>query len=137
MDAVMLQALLIAPVWLCAWRFPCRHHVWLCVLIATGMAVLPDVVLAAGNDSSDHTLISSIGISILAATVLAFLAHAARQPLLLAYIVAGVLIGPQMGFGLVKSETDIQVISEIGLIILLFMIGLEIDMKKLKESGNP
>src|SRR5262245_21818835 len=97
MDAVMFQALLIGRVWLCAWRPPCRHHVWLFILIATGMAVLPDVVLAAGNDSSDHTLISSIGISILAATVLAFLAHAARQPLLLAYIVAGVFIGPQMG----------------------------------------
>jgi hypothetical protein len=75
MDTVMLQALLSAPVWLRAWRFPCRRHVWLCVLITTGMAVLPDVVLAAGSDSSAHTLISSIGISILAATVLAFLAH--------------------------------------------------------------
>jgi Kef-type K+ transport system membrane component KefB len=136
MDAAPLQALLVALVWLSAWRFPSRQNIWLGVLIATGMVVLPDVVLAAGSDSSDHTLISSIGISILAATVLAFLAHAARQPLLLAYIAAGVLIGPQMGFGLVKSETDIQVISEIGLIILLFMIGLEIDMKKLKESGK-
>src|SRR5512145_226795 len=136
MDVATLQALVVAPVWLSACRSPSRQRIWLGVLIATGMVVLPDVVLAAGSDSSDHTLISSIGLGILAATVLAFLAHAARQPLLLAYIAAGVLIGPQMGFGLVKSETDIQVISEIGLIILLFMIGLEIDMKKLKESGK-
>lgn len=43
--------------------------------------------------------------------MVACLAHAARQPLLLAYIAAGVLLGPQMGFGLVTSEADIQVIS--------------------------
>ena len=78
----------------------------------------------------------SIGISILAATVLAFVSHVAKQPLLLAYIAAGVLIGPQMGLGLVTSEADIRTISEIGLIILLFMIGLEIDISKLKESGS-
>ena len=136
MEAVMLQALLVPLVWLSAWRFSLMRHTWLGVLITLAIVVLPDAVLAAGSDSNDHSLISSIGISILAATVLAFLAHAARQPLLLAYIVAGVLIGPQMGLGLVTSETDIQVISEIGLIILLFMIGLEIDMKKLKESGT-
>jgi Kef-type K+ transport system membrane component KefB len=76
-----------------------------------------------------------MGVSILAATILAFVSHAARQPLLLAYLAAGVLIGPQIGFGLVASEADIRVISEIGLIILLFMIGLEIDVKKLQEAG--
>jgi Kef-type K+ transport system membrane component KefB len=134
MDAVLLHVRPVAIAWVSAWRFFRRSHAWLCVLITTGVMALPDVALAAGSDGNGHTLIASIGISILAATVCAFLAHAARQPLLLAYIAAGVLIGPQMGFGLVQSKADIQVISEIGLMILLFMIGLEIDMKKLKES---
>ncbi|KAB2879705.1 sodium:proton exchanger [bacterium] len=99
--------------------------------------LLPSVLMAGGEgDGSGHHLVSSIGISILAATVLAFLAHFAKQPLLLAYIAAGVVIGPKIGFAFVKSEEDIAVIAEIGLILLLFMIGLEIDMKKLKESGK-
>ena len=136
MEAVMLQMLLLTMVWLGAWRCAPRRYACLCVLITLGILTLPDAVLASGSDSNEHSLLSGIGISIRAATVLACLAHAARQPLLLAYIAAGVLIGPQIGFGLVASETDIQVISEIGLIILLFMIGLEIDMKKLKESGK-
>lgn len=118
---------------------PVRRIVWLswiglAVVIAT--VILPRLGFAAGGEGAEHTLIPSIGISILAATVFAFLGHFAKQPLLLAYIVAGVLIGPQIGFGFVTSEKDIQTIAEIGLIILLFMIGLEIDVKKLKESGK-
>ncbi len=111
----------------------------LCMLVAfvsIGLWLAPTGVWAAESSGHGSTLIGSIGISILAATVLAFVSHVAKQPLLLAYIVAGVLIGPQMGLGLVTSEADIRTISEIGLIILLFMIGLEIDIGKLKESGS-
>jgi predicted Kef-type K+ transport protein len=46
-----------------------------------------------------------------------------------------VVIGPKIGLGLVASEHDIETISHIGLILLLFLIGLEIDIKKLRESG--
>jgi hypothetical protein len=105
-------------------------------LVSVGLWLSPDGVWAAESTGHDSTRIASIGIRILAATVLAFLIHMAKQPLLLAYIAAGVLIGPQMGLGLVTSEADIRTISEIGLIILLFMIGLEIDISKLKEAGT-
>jgi Kef-type K+ transport system membrane component KefB len=103
--------------------------------VSVGLWLSPGGVWAGESPGHDSTLIASIGISILAATVLAFLSHVARQPLLLAYIAAGVLIGPQIGLSLITSEADIRTISEIGLIILLFMIGLEIDVKKLKEAG--
>lgn len=108
------------------------------IFVAVMFLMIPSIVMAGGGegDSGGHHLVSSIGISILAATILAFLAHFAKQPLLLAYIAAGVVIGPQIGFSFVKSQEDIAVIAEIGLILLLFMIGLEIDMKKLKESGK-
>ena len=72
-------------------------------------------------------LISAIGISIMAATALAFLAYLTKQPLLLAYLAAGAAIGPQFGFGWVSSQSDIKIITEIGLILLLFMIGLELE----------
>lgn len=93
------------------------------------------VVLRAAEDGG-HSLISGIGISILAATVLAFLATLGRQPLILAYLAAGVMIGPEMGFGWIKDQEEIRTIAEIGLILLLFMIGLELSLKKIKEAGK-
>ena len=108
----------------------------LAACVSVGLWLAPTGVWAAESAGHSSTLIASIGISILAATVLAFVSHAAKQPLLLAYIAAGVLIGPKMGLSLITSEADIKTISEIGLIILLFMIGLEINISKLKESGS-
>jgi len=95
---------------------------------------MPPWAWAAGDDG--HSLLTSIAISILVATVLGFLTTLIKQPLILAYIAAGVLVGPQMGFGWVQSEQDINQIAEIGLILLLFMIGLELDLKKLRKSGK-
>ena len=87
-------------------------------------------------ESGDSSLVSSVGIAIIAATVMSFVGHVLKQPLLLAYIAAGVMIGPGIGFGLVANLRDIETIAHIGLILLLFLIGLEIDIKKLKESGR-
>jgi Kef-type K+ transport system membrane component KefB len=64
------------------------------------------------------------------------LARAIKQPLLLAYLAAGIVLGPRMGFGLITDEASITLISEIGLILLLFIIGLEIDLKKLLAAGR-
>ncbi len=97
---------------------------------------LPGLALAGAEGGSGADLIASIGISIVVATILAFFANLSKQPLLLAYLAAGVVIGPRMGLGLVSNEADIEVIAEIGLILLLFMIGLEINVKRLAESGR-
>jgi len=106
--------------------------------LTTFTLAIPDIAWAGGNggDSGGHELLTSIGISIIAATVLAYLANLIKQPLLLAVIAAGAAIGPQFGLGLVRSKDDISIISEMGLILLLFMIGLELDLKKIKESGK-
>lgn len=98
--------------------------------------ILPSTLLASGDGEVSHNLISSIGISIITATATAFLGNLFKQPLLLMYIAAGAIIGPNVGFSFVTSQEEISIISEIGLILLLFMIGLEIDVKKLMESGK-
>ena len=104
-------------------------------LIAVAVLLSPEAAWASG-DGGGSGLISAIGISIIAATALAFLAYLTKQPLLLAYIAAGAAIGPQFGFGWVHDKDDVRIIAHIGLILLLFMIGLELDLKKLKESGK-
>ncbi|MEW6660411.1 MAG: cation:proton antiporter [Thermodesulfobacteriota bacterium] len=90
----------------------------------------------AGGGEGGHHLLTGIGVSIIAATILAYLGNLLKQPLLLAYIAAGAAIGPQFGLGLVRSKEDITIIAEIGLILLLFMIGLELDLKKIREAGK-
>ena len=81
-----------------------------------------------------HVLIE-VALAIVLATTLAIVAKALRQPVILGYIAAGVLAGPAQGFGWISPET-IEPISELGLILLLFMIGLEIDLKKLRNAGK-
>ncbi|MGL3111728.1 cation:proton antiporter [Bradyrhizobium sp. BR 1432] len=82
-----------------------------------------------------HELIRDITLCILFAWMLGLLAHFSRQPLILAYLIAGFCIGP-FGAGWVKSQESISVISELGLIFMLFMIGLEIDLKKIVRAGK-
>ena len=82
-----------------------------------------------------HGILYDIGLAIVAATALAYVARLLRQPLLLAYIGAGLLIGPP-GLGLVHSEEAIAELSELGLAFLMFIVGLEIDLKKLVSSGR-
>jgi len=91
-----------------------------------------------------------IGIIIIMAAVAAFFAGKFKQPLIPAYIFAGLLIGPVFeiftgidwfnqllhlpaGFRIITDQNLIRTLSEIGIAFLLFMVGLEIDLKKLKD----
>src|SRR5580698_8152873 len=82
-----------------------------------------------------HELIRDITLCILFAWGLGLLAHFFRQPLILAYLIGGFCIGP-FGMGWVESKESIATISELGLIFMLFMIGLEIDLKKIIRAGR-
>ncbi len=82
------------------------------------------------------TLLGAISISIVAAAVLALIARRLAQPLILGYIVSGALLGPHVGLGVITDETSIELISEIGLILLLFIIGLEINLPRLLQAGR-
>jgi Kef-type K+ transport system membrane component KefB len=82
-----------------------------------------------------HQLLSDIGIAVIAATVIGLLAHWLKQPILLGYLIAGALIGP-IGFKLIHEQESINTISEIGLILLLFIIGLELNVGEILRAGR-
>ena len=90
----------------------------------------------------EHSLVTDIALCIIAAWLVAVLSQLARQPLLLAYLIAGFAIGPnglplgKDGHALITNPESIATISEIGLSLLLFMIGLEIDLKKMLSAGR-
>jgi len=83
----------------------------------------------------EHNIVNDLAICIVAAWLLAVFSHLLKQPLILAYLVAGFVIGPTC-LGWVVSQDSIETISQIGLLLLLFMIGLEIDLKKILGSGK-
>ncbi|TGM08342.1 potassium transporter Kef [Leptospira barantonii] len=82
------------------------------------------------------SLLNDIAFSIIFATFFSHIARVTKQPLILGYVAGGLLLGPNLGLGLVVNEESIELISEIGLILLLFIIGLEIDLKELARMGK-
>merc|ERR1719428_308178 len=82
-----------------------------------------------------HDLIMHIAYSMVGAGIMAFAMHLLKQPLLLGYILGGMLVGP-IGLRLVDDSAEVQRISELGLIILLFMIGLELNVAELLKMGK-
>src|SRR3989344_3135887 len=80
-----------------------------------------------------QNLFLDLGLIIIVATILAFLARLIKQPVIPAYILTGYLLGPWRG--LITDKTTIQTLSEIGITFLLFIVGLEIDFRKLKHIG--
>jgi len=71
----------------------------------------------------------------MAAWLVGLVCQALKQPLLIAYLVAGFVIGPH-GLRWVTEGESIETISQIGLSLLLFMIGLEMDLKKMLGAGR-
>lgn len=82
-----------------------------------------------------HHLLRDISVCIGTAWILGVLAQLVRQPAILAYLVGGFVIGPAV-LEWVTDQDSISTISELGLIFLLFMIGLEIDLKKIVSAGR-
>ena len=78
----------------------------------------------------DDTLVYTIFLIFSGAAVVATLALYARQALLIAYILLGVLFGPSVA-GLVSDPELIQDIAHVGIIFLLFLMGLELNPKEL------
>jgi len=81
-----------------------------------------------------NDIYTDIGIIIIVATFVGYLAKFFRQPLIPAYILAGVIFGPS-GIGLVTDTEVIKLLAELGIALLLFVVGLELDLSRLKIIG--
>ncbi|MDP3825440.1 MAG: cation:proton antiporter, partial [Polaromonas sp.] len=57
-----------------------------------------------------------------------------RQPVLIAYIVVGIAVGPA-GFGFVAAHDQIDLLAQIGVTVLLFVVGLKLDLKHIRHIG--
>ena len=92
--------------------------------------------MTASPTPAEFSLLTDIALGIVFAAAASHVARLLRQPLILGYVLGGVLLGSHLGFGLVTDERSIELISEIGLIFLLFIIGLEINLRELAKMGK-
>ena len=85
-----------------------------------------------------HTIsfIHDLAIVMLTAGVVTVVFHLMRQPVVLGYIAAGVLIGPHTPpYSLVTDEESIRTLGELGVVFLLFSLGLEFSVAHLRKVG--
>ena len=83
-----------------------------------------------------HGLLEDIGIVVVVATIIGLITHRLKQPIILGYLIAGIVVGPEIGRQLITDPENIEIIGEIGLILLLFIIGLELNPQSIIKSGK-
>jgi CPA2 family monovalent cation:H+ antiporter-2 len=82
-------------------------------------------------------MISDLALILGTAGLVTLLFKKLNQPIVLGYLVAGFLVGPKVGlFGTVSSGESVQLWADIGVIFLLFALGLEFSFKKLLRVGG-
>lgn len=85
---------------------------------------------AATNDT-----FTSTALVLALVTVVAFVAHRARQPLIVAFIAVGVLVGPS-GFEIITESEPLELFADLGIAVLLFLVGLKLDLHLVRSMGK-
>ena len=82
-------------------------------------------------------LIQDLALIMASAAVATVICQRLKQPVVLGYILAGVLIGPNTPpFSFVSNKEEIRTLAELGVILLMFSVGLHFSFRKLKEVGG-
>ena len=82
-------------------------------------------------------LVQDLAVILAGAAVATVICQRLKQPVVLGYILAGVVIGPNTpAFRLISNEEEIRTLAELGVILLMFSVGLHFSFRKLKEVGG-
>lgn len=81
--------------------------------------------------------LQNLAMVMMVAGLVTVLFRLAKQPVVLGYILAGWLLGPQtpLPFHLIENEVIIHTLGEIGIVFLLFSLGLEFNLRKIRQIG--
>jgi CPA2 family monovalent cation:H+ antiporter-2 len=84
-----------------------------------------------------NTFLQDLAIIMLVAGVITVIFHRLRQPVVLGYILAGIILGPHTPpMVLIGDKHTVEMLAELGMIFLLFALGLEFNLGKLKKVGS-
>ncbi len=81
----------------------------------------------------DFTILHKLGLMVLCSSILLLLSQRFKIPTIVVYILGGLLLGPMTG--VISVSHDLEVIAEIGILLLLFLVGLELSFSKVKDLG--
>ena len=81
---------------------------------------------------SSPAFLGPLALVLLAALAAAWLVHRVRQPPLVGFLAAGILLGPY-GLGLVKDVSAVETLAEVGVVLLLFTVGLDLSLSSLRR----
>lgn len=81
-------------------------------------------------------LVGDLGFLLLACSAVGALAYIFKQPMILGFLVAGILIGPFGPFGLIKDTEMLNSFSDIAIVLLLFGVGLSFPLRQLRAIGK-
>lgn len=83
----------------------------------------------------DQSIFSEISIIVAIGAGVAGIMYALRQPLIISYLVTGILVGPSV-LNIVKSRDTVETFANIGIVLLLFIVGLGLNPRFIKEIGK-
>jgi Kef-type K+ transport system membrane component KefB/Trk K+ transport system NAD-binding subunit len=76
-----------------------------------------------------------IAVILMIASLLGMFGQKLRQPLLIMFLAAGILVGPS-GLGIIESYGQIELLAHIGIALLLFIVGLKLDLQLIRTTGT-
>lgn len=79
--------------------------------------------------------LSDLSVVLVVSAVVTLVFHRLKLPLIFGYILAGVIIGPHTPVSLVPQTESVHTLADLGLLFLMFSLGLEIRLKQLKDIG--
>ncbi len=82
-----------------------------------------------------HEFLRALAVVLCVAAVTTVVFQRLRQPVILGYILAGLIVGPHVPIPLVADSDIVHTLSEIGVILVMFSLGLEFSFRKLGEVG--
>src|SRR5919199_5363818 len=105
------------------------------------MLQLFSIAFGASSPSSSSAvgdlIVQDFAVIMIVAALMLIITHKLKQPMVIGYILAGMIIGPYTPpFSLISSVQTVNVLSELGIIMLLFVIGTEFPIAKLKSVGK-
>src|SRR5881628_1993143 len=82
-----------------------------------------------------HAFLKALTIVLGVAAVTTVVFQRLHQPVVLGYLIAGLIVGPHVPIPLVADSAVVQTLSELGVILLMFSLGLEFSLRKLVQVG--
>jgi Kef-type K+ transport system membrane component KefB len=105
------------------------------IAIAVAVVLIVSALPAAASEGGLPPLVHDIGIGLFLSGLLAILFARIKFPAIAGYILAGIVAGP-LALKLVTDAANIDTIAQLGFVLLLFVIGLEMDVGKIIKSGR-